>query len=96
MSSQKTTFNIEDAKELRDQLVQMRQFLRAEWQGVSSQARSLRMTWHDLYQSVFDEYYLKMIEAPYAGVERELDQYISFVDNQIRIAEEIKSRVGSL
>lgn len=96
MSSQKTTFNIEDAKELRDQLVQMRQFLRAEWQGVSRQASYLRGTWHDLYQSVFNEYYVKMIEAPYADVERELDQYISFLDNQIRIAEEIKPRVGSL
>lgn len=94
--AQQTSFDIQDARDLRDQLAQLRDFLRSEWRSVSSQAGNLRMSWHDSKRDEFDDYYRKQIEAPYANVERELDEYIAFLDNQLRIAEDLKRRLGNL
>lgn len=94
--SQQTSFDIQDARDLRAQLTQLRDLLRQEWRGVSLQANNLRMSWHDSKRDVFDDHYRQQIESPYADVERELDEYIEFINNQLRIAEDLNQRLGDL
>lgn len=93
---QNTVFDIEKAKELRASLAQLKELVKGDWRNVSSQATNLRRSWHDRQYDQFEEFYRKQIEAPYADVERELEEYGTFLDQQIAKAEETQHKLGNL
>lgn len=93
--SQQTSFSIEDAKELLTQLQQFRDVLVREWSRVSNQWHNLSMTWHDEQRTQFEPIYSKLL-GTYADAQQEAEQYIAFLDNQIRIADERKQKLSGL
>lgn len=90
-----TSFDLDDAKLLLNQLVQWRQVLRIEWQAVSGQWGNLSMAWHDTQRDKFEPYYTKLL-SDWNMTETNLDSAIVFLTEQIRIAEERQSRLGAL
>lgn len=93
--SQQTSFDVLDAKVLDSHLQQFRDVLIREWSSVSSQWRNLSMTWHDDQHARFEPIFNKLL-ATYADAQRETEEYIAFLENQIRIAEERAQKLAGL
>ncbi|MBP0013396.1 MAG: GNAT family N-acetyltransferase [Roseofilum sp. SBFL] len=95
MAKQQTSFSSEEAQILLRELQQFCETLKQEWSWVVSQWSNLKVTWHDEQFDRFEPLFEKMA-AHYNDVERDCEQYIEFLQEQIRIADERKSALGSL
>lgn len=95
MAKQQTSFSLEDAQVLLTELQQFRDLLQQEWSRVLSQWQSLKGTWRDDQFDKFEPLFEKMA-ANYQDAEGDCDNYIEFLQEQIRIAESRKSKLGGL
>ena len=93
--AEQTTFEIQDAKDLLYQLEQMLSTLKSEWAQVSNQWSSLSMTWYDLQREEFEPIYDKLLDV-YSSSQLEIENHITFINEQIRIAEERSSKLAGL
>lgn len=93
---QNTVFDIDKAQELRTSLAQLQELVKRDWRDVSSQAINLQRSWHDRQHRQFAEFYRRQIEDPYTDVERQLGEYISFLDQQIAKTQESEHKLGNL
>ncbi len=95
MVKQQTSFSSEDAEMLLKDLQQFREVLQQEWSRVLSQWANLKIAWRDEQFDRFDPLFEKMA-ANYNDAEQDCDRYIQFLQEQIRIADERKSKLGAL
>jgi hypothetical protein len=93
--SQQTSFSIEDANLFLSEQQELLEVLRQEWSRVLNQWSNLKVTWSDEQFDRFEPLFEKFV-ANYQDVEKESEKYIAFMQEQIRIAEERKSKLGSL
>ena len=93
--AKQTTFSSEDAEILLKQLIQFRENLTQEWSTVLNQWGNLKSCWRDeqfdKFEPLFDEF-----AATYSDAEQQCETYISFLQEQIRIAEDRKQKLGAL
>ena len=95
MSKQQTSFSSEDAKFFLSEQQAFREALRQEWSRVLNQWSNLKATWRDEQFDRFEPLFEKFA-ANYSDAERECEDYIAFVQEQIRIADERKAKLGAL
>jgi hypothetical protein len=93
--SQQTSFDTLDAKVLNTHLNQFREVIIREWGNVSSQWRSLHMTWQDEQSVRFEPIFNKLLQT-YAEAQGATEKYIRFLDNQIQIAEKRAQKLSGL
>ncbi len=95
MAKQQTSFSLEDAAVLLSDLQQFRETFQQEWSRVLSQWANLKIAWRDEQFDKFEPLFEKMA-ANYQDAEQDCDNYIEFLQEQIRIAESRKSKLGGL
>jgi len=90
-----TTFDLEDAKDLLKQLENFHEVMKQEWSRVENQWSNLRSCWHDDQYQTFEPLYDKL-SSTHKDSEKESGEYISFMREQVRIAEEHRAKLGAL
>lgn len=90
-----TTFKLDDAIDLLSQLVDFREALKQDWSKVENQWATLRSCWHDEQYDIFEPLYDKL-SATHKDSEKECDEFISFMREQISIAEKRKTDLEKL
>lgn len=90
-----TTFDLEDAKDLLKQLENFHEVMKQEWSRVENQWSNLRSCWHDEQYQTFEPLYDKL-SSTHKDSEKESGEYISFMREQVRIAEERRAKLGDL
>lgn len=90
-----TTFDLEDAKDLLKQLENFHEVMKQEWSRVENQWSNLRSCWHDDQYQTFEPLYDKL-SSTHKDSEKESGEYISFMREQVRIAEERRAKLGAL
>jgi hypothetical protein len=95
MAKQQTSFSSEDAEVLLKELQQFREIFQQEWSRVLSQWSNLKINWRDDQFDRFEPLFEKMA-ANYNDAEQDCDNYIEFLQGQIRVADERKSKLGGL
>ncbi|MBP0013397.1 MAG: hypothetical protein J7545_06255 [Roseofilum sp. SBFL] len=95
MAKQQTSFSSEDAQVLLTELQQFRDTLQQEWSRVLSQWANLKITWRDEQFDQFEPFFEAMA-ANYRDAEQDCEKYIRFLQEQIKIADERKSKLGAL
>lgn len=95
MAKQQTSFSSEDAEVLLNQIQQFYETLRQEWSRVLNQWGNLKLTWRDeqfyKFEPLFEDF-----AANYGAIEKECEEYMAFLQEQIQIAEQRKSKLGAL
>lgn len=89
----KTSFNIEDAKNLLHQLNQFHLTLLQEWSHVSTQWSNLKETWHDQQFNEFEPLFDKL-SSTYDDELKKCENYMLFLIQKIDIAEKGKFKLG--
>jgi hypothetical protein len=95
MSKQQTSFSSEDAKLFLSELQDFRDALQQEWSRVLNQWANLKVAWHDEQFDRFEPLF-EQFAANYNDAQTDCENEISFVQEQIRIADERKSKLGTL
>lgn len=90
-----TTFKLDDAMDLLSQLEGFREAIKQDWARVENQWANLRSCWHDDQYNTFEPLYNKL-SATHKDSERECEEFISFMREQIRIAEKRKTDLEKL
>ncbi|HAT15950.1 MAG TPA: hypothetical protein DCS91_22460 [Microcoleaceae bacterium UBA11344] len=93
--AEQTSFDLEDAKDLREQLQQFYETQRQEWSRVLSQWENLKGVWHDNQFDSFEPLFEKL-KSTYSDGERECESYLVFLNQQIKVAEERRQKLGNL
>ena len=93
--SRQTSFDLEDAETLLKQLQRFHETIRQDWSKVLSQWANLRSVWHDQQFDKFEPLFEKLTTT-YSDSERECEEYIAFMQDQIRIAEDRRAKMGAL
>jgi predicted nuclease with TOPRIM domain len=94
MSAQ-TKFKIEDAEDLLQQLQQFQEILNEEWSRVLTQWSNLKYVWNDQQFDQFESLFEKLI-ADYRDTQEKNEKYISFLQQEIKIADERNKILGNL
>lgn len=94
MSTQ-TTFDLDDANELLNQLVNFHEVMQKEWSRVENQWFNLRSCWRDEQYQMFEPLY-DQLSATHKDSEKECLEYIAFMREQVRIAAERRAKLGAL
>lgn len=95
ISGEQTSFELEDAQILLNQLQQFQETLRQEWSRVLSQWSNMKHTWRDEQYYKFEPLFEKL-SSTYNDAEKECDTYIIFINEQIQVAEKRKQSLGNL
>ena len=95
MSKQQTSFSTEDAEMFLSEMQAFRETLQQEWSRVLNQWSNLKVTWHDEQFDRFEPLFEKLV-ASHSNAERECEKYIVFIQEQIRIVDDRKSRLRNL
>lgn len=95
MSKQQTSFSSEDAKLFLSELQDFRDALQQEWSRVLNQWANLKVAWHDEQFDRFEPLF-EQFAANYNDAQRDCENEIIFVQEQIRIADERNSKLGTL
>ena len=74
---------------------QFHEILRQDWVNVLNQWRNLRATWRDQQFDRFEPLFARLVRT-YIDTNRQCEGYITFLQDQIRIAEARQVRMGSL
>jgi hypothetical protein len=90
-----TTFDLDDAKDLLKQLENFHEAMKQDWSRVQNQWANLRSCWHDDQYQTFEPLYEKLA-ATHKDSQKESEEYISFMREQVRIAEERRAKLGAL
>ncbi len=90
-----TTFDLDDAKELLKQLENFYEAMKQDWSRVENQWANLRSCWHDDQYQTFEPLYEKLTST-HKDSQKETEEYISFMREQIRIGEKRKDRLKGL
>lgn len=91
-----TSLDLEDAKALLTQLQGFRETLHQEWiTSVSNQWGNLKLVWHD---ELFDQFEppFEQLDDSYREAEKDCEEYITFIKEQIQIAEEVRGSISGL
>jgi len=89
-----TTFDLDDAKDLFTQLEKFHEALKT-WALVENQWANLRSCWHDDQYQTFEPLYEKLTTS-HKDSQKESEEFISFMREQVRIAEERRAKLGAL
>lgn len=89
------SFEVADVEDVLKELQQFKEVIRHDWNRVLDQWGNLKSDWRDQQFDRFEPLFEKLI-ATYNDSERECENYISFLQEQIRIAEARRSRMGEL
>jgi len=87
-----TSFDLEDAEALLTQLRRFYETLREEWSSVSNQWGNLKSVWHDVQFDKFEPLFEKLSDT-HRESEKECEEYIAFMKEQIQIAQEVRDRL---
>ena len=90
-----TTFKSDDAIDLLSQLKGFQEALKQEWSKVEDKWANLRSCWHDDQYNSFEPLYDKL-SSTHKDSERECEEFISFMREQIRIDEKRKTDLAKL
>lgn len=90
-----TTFKLDDAVDLLSQLEGFREAIKQDWSMVENQWANLKSCWHDDQYNTFEPLYNKL-SSTHKDSEKECEEFISFMREQIRIAEERNAKLGAL
>jgi len=93
--AEQTKFSTDDASDLLRELQQFKDILNDEWSRVLNQWSNLESVWHDQQFDKFEPLFEKVI-VNYRDTEQENEKYISFIQEEIKIAEERNQRLGNL
>lgn len=88
-----TSFDAQDAEDLLKELEQFHEAIRDEWSRVLNQWNNLKSVWRDQQFDRFEPIFEKFIST-YMEAEKESDQYIRFVREQIEINENKKQKLA--
>ena len=90
-----TTFKLDDAMDLLSQLQSFQEALKQDWSMVENKWADLRSCWNDEQYNYFEPFYEKL-SATHKDSEKECEEFISFMREQIRIAEKHKTDLAKL
>ena len=90
-----TTFKLDDAMDLLSQLQSFQEALKQDWSMVENKWADLRSCWHDEQYNYFEPFYEKL-SATHKDSEKECEEFISFMHEQIRIDEKRKTDLAKL
>lgn len=92
---EQTSFELEDAQYLLKELQEFLQTLRQEWSRVQSQWSNLEQTWRDEQYYRFEPLFEKL-SSTYDSAEQGCEGYITFMIEQIQVAEKRKETLNNL
>ena len=90
--AKQTSFSLKDAKSLQHQLGELYQTWQ-QWERVKSQWRNIQLVWKDEQFYKFEHLFTDLSETYNDAIEK-CHQYRGFLDQQIKIAEEKRFKLG--
>lgn len=90
-----TSFDLEDAEVLLNQLQQFYELLQQEWSRVLNQWNNLQVTWRDEQFDKFEPIFEKL-SSTYTQAETDCRKYIDFINEQISSLEDRQQQLKSL
>ena len=93
--AKQTSFLLEDAEILLQQLQQFHDTLQREWSRVSNQWSNLKSVWQDEQFDKFEPLF-EQLSFTHLNADRECEGYKFFLNEQIQIAQERQARLGNL
>lgn len=94
MSGQ-TSFDLEDARQMLHQLERFRETLNQQWSKVLDRWSNLKSTWRDEQFDRFESYFMKL-SSTYEQALEDCENYSLFLNRQIKIYENEKSKLSLL
>lgn len=88
-------FNIEDAATLLNQLQQFNEVVRQDWSQVCNQWSNLQSVWNDPQYDQFEPLF-EQLSSTYNSVDQACENFTSFLQEQIGIAEDRQAKMGNL
>jgi len=89
------SFEISDAQDLLKQLQQFDETIRYDWSSVLNQWGNLQATWRDQQFDHFEPLFERLV-VTYNDTNQQCEGYITFLQDQIRIAEARSAKMGAL
>jgi hypothetical protein len=87
-----------DAEAIKDIVASLQKYLedlRRDWNQVRSSWSDLSLAWNDPQRQKFEPVYMRIL-ATFAESERQTESFISFLNNQLTLIEQRKSRLNNL
>jgi hypothetical protein len=88
-------FHVEHASAMLNQVQQLREVVQQDWSSVMNQWGNLQSSWSD---QQYEQFYplFEQLAGTYNGSEQACENFASFLQEQIRIADDRRSRMGNL
>jgi DNA repair ATPase RecN len=90
-----TSFEVEDAENLKSNLQNIRETLQGEWSVVTSAWKNLQGVWNDQQRDKFENAFEQII-ADYQTIEQAAEKYTQQLSEQIQIAQKQNDRLNAL
>lgn len=93
--SEQVGLNVEHMVALQNQMQQFHQAVGQEWSQTMNQWSNLQSVWRDQQYEKFAPL-MEQFASTYSNVDQACEQFTAFIQQQIQIAEDRKSRMGQL
>lgn len=90
-----TSFEIDDAENLKSNLQNIQETLQGEWSAVISAWQNLQGAWNDQQRDKFESAF-EQILADYQTIEQATEKYTQQLSEQIQIAQKQNDRLDAL
>jgi DNA repair ATPase RecN len=90
-----TSFNVDDAENLKLHLQNLRETLKGEWSSVISAWQNLQANWNDVQRDKFEDSFQRLL-ADYQTIEQVTEKYTQQLSEQIQIAQKQSERLNAL
>jgi DNA repair ATPase RecN len=90
-----TSFEVEDAENLKSNLQNIRETLQGEWSAVTSAWQNLQAEWNDVQRDKFEDAFQQLL-ADYQMIEQATERYTQQLSEQIQIAQKQNDRLNAL